>query len=65
LDVDPPSASKALEEALSFALKEYNIAIVKTHGVFAASRNLMEAYAYTGALEHSCFMLLKAKNMIK
>jgi len=65
LDVDPPSASKALEEALSSALKEYNIAIVKTHGVFAASRNLMEAYAYTGALEHSCFMLLKAKNMIK
>ncbi|MGC8677494.1 MAG: class II aldolase/adducin family protein [Hydrogenobaculum sp.] len=65
LDVNPPSASKALEEILSLYLKEYNLVIVKTHGVFAASRTLMEAYAYTGALEYSCFMLLKAKSMIK
>ncbi len=65
LEVDPPSSSKALEEALSLTLKHHKIVIVKTHGVFAASGILMEAYAYTGALEHSSFMLLKAKNMIK
>ncbi len=61
LEVNPASASKALEEALSLALKEYSVVIVKTHGVFAASNSLMEAYAHIGALEHSCFMLLKAK----
>ncbi|GAB6077353.1 class II aldolase/adducin family protein [Hydrogenobaculum acidophilum] len=65
LDVNPPSSSKVLEEALSLALKHHSIVIVKTHGVFAASNTLMEAYAFTGALEHSSFMLLKAKNMIK
>ncbi len=65
LEVNPPSASKALEDALSLALKEYSVAIVKTHGVFAASNTLMEAYAHTAALEHSCFLLLKAKNVIK
>ncbi len=65
LDVNPPSSSKELELALSEAFAKSNIVIVKTHGVFAAGNSLMEAYKYTGALEHSSFILLKAKNMLK
>lgn len=65
LELKNPSASKELEEGLSNALIENDIVIIKTHGVFAACDNLIRAYTYTGALEHSCFILLKAKNMLK
>ncbi len=65
LNLKNPSASKELEMALSEALKYQDIVIVKTHGVFCATSNLMKAYTYAGALEHSCFVLLKAKNMLK
>lgn len=61
LELEHPSASKELENTLSEMLKYKDIVIVKTHGVFVASDELMKAYNIISALEHSCFMLLESK----
>ncbi len=58
LQVSKPSASEELARAVSKALKQDRIVLVRGHGAFAQGRNLKEAYRLVSCLEHSCKILL-------
>lgn len=47
-----PSASEEVAEKVSNTLKEYNIAVVKTHGSFVKADNLITALNLTSDLEY-------------
>ncbi|WP_461829744.1 class II aldolase/adducin family protein [Aquifex sp.] len=57
LNVEKASASEELAEKLSEALKNKDVAVVKSHGVFAVGENLIEAYEKVAILENSCKIL--------
>ncbi len=53
LELERPSASEELAKALSEALKEFKVVVVKGHGVFSADADIFRAYAYVSTLEQS------------
>ena len=57
LSVEKASASAELAEKLSEVLKDKGVAVVKSHGVFAVGKNLIEAYEKISILENSCKIL--------
>ena len=57
LSVEKASASEELAQKLSEALKDKDVAVVKSHGVFAVGDNLIKAYEKIAILENSCKIL--------
>lgn len=52
--VEGESGSIELAESASSALKKHNVFIAKRHGVFAAGKNMEEAYVYICLVEQAC-----------
>ncbi|MGB9732144.1 MULTISPECIES: class II aldolase/adducin family protein [Calditerrivibrio] len=48
------SGSEELALTVSNALENFNLVIVKDHGVFAKGGNLKDCFIYISALEHHC-----------
>ncbi len=61
LDLERPSASEELAEAVSETLKTHKIVVIRGHGVFSADMSLKRAYSYVSTLEHSCRIKLLSK----
>lgn len=57
LDLENPSASEELADSLVKELKDKNVAVIRGHGVFVGSENLIRAYEITSVLENSCKIL--------
>ncbi len=57
LSLERASASEELARELSEVLKDKNVAVVKSHGVFAVGDSLIEAYEKVSILENSCKIL--------
>lgn len=62
--VSGKSGSLELALVVSNALKSYNLAIVKDHGVFAKGKDLRECYVYVSALEHYCKYNFLKRNLL-
>ncbi len=52
-----------LAEEIAEALKQHKVVLVRSHGSFAASQLLEEAYYYTSLLEQSCRLLYLLKTL--
>ncbi|ADR19386.1 class II aldolase/adducin family protein [Calditerrivibrio nitroreducens] len=52
--VQGKSGSEELALTVSNALENFNLVIVKDHGVFAKGENLKSCFIYISALEHYC-----------
>ncbi len=57
VEVEKPSASEELAQAIAEALRISKVVIVKGHGAFSADEQLVKAYSYISTLEHSCKIL--------
>jgi len=58
------SGSRELADALSNALRERNVAVVRGHGSFAVGETLAEACEWTSRLEETCRSLLTSTNPV-
>lgn len=55
-----PSGSEELAKAVSEALKERNLVVVRSHGVFSTDKDPFKAYSHISVLERSCRIVRKA-----
>ncbi len=56
--VEGACGSDDLARSVAEALKNSNVVIARGHGMFAAGKNLDEAYVFTSLAEHSCRILI-------
>jgi L-fuculose-phosphate aldolase len=57
LELERPSASEELARAVSEALRDNHVVVIRRHGVFSAHRDIQKAYSFVSTLEHSCKIL--------
>lgn len=59
ITLEKPTGSKEMEEKIPEALKNYNIMILRGHGVFARGTNLEEAYNWITVCEEAAIIIFK------
>jgi L-fuculose-phosphate aldolase len=57
--LENPTGSKEMEVEIPKALKDYNIMVLRGHGVFSRGTNLEEAYNWVTVLEESSTIIFK------